>query len=192
MDLETKNVRRLTREKEKVQFPVWSPDGKTIAINRSGDDQKGDLLLVDAGTGATRTVQPTVKDGILWPAAFAPDGQSLLLRARNEKGFVQMAVLPLTPASNPGNLPEPKSQPAFIGPGDWDVIEAHWTKDGFVFLRNEGGIGRLGILPWPGGVHVHQDAALGLVRPPAELRPKNRSHGILFRGPARAGAHLVK
>jgi dipeptidyl aminopeptidase/acylaminoacyl peptidase len=150
MDLETKNVRRLTREKEKVQFPVWSPDGKTIAINRSGDDQKGDLLLVDAGTGAIRTVQPTVKNGILWPAAFAPDGQSLLLRARNEKGFIQMAVLPLTPVSNPGNLPEPKGQPAFIGPGDWDVIEAHWTKDGFVFLRNEGGRGRLGILPWPG------------------------------------------
>jgi dipeptidyl aminopeptidase/acylaminoacyl peptidase len=150
MDLETKNVRRLTREKEKVQLPVWSPDGKTIAINRSGDDQKGDLLLVDAGTGATRTVQPTVRDGILWPAAFAPDGQSLLLRARNDKGFVQMAVLPLTPALNAGNLPEPKGQPAFIGPGDWDVIEAHWTKDGFVFLRNEGGSGRLGILPWPG------------------------------------------
>jgi dipeptidyl aminopeptidase/acylaminoacyl peptidase len=150
MDLETKQVTRLTREKEKVQVPVWSPDSKTIAINRSGDDQKGDLLLVDASTGALVSVQPTIPGGILWPAAFAPDGRSLLLRARNEKGFIQMAVLGLAPASEPGKPPKPKGQPTFIGPGDWDVTEARWTKHGFVFLRNERGSNRLGIMPSAG------------------------------------------
>ncbi|HLJ95831.1 MAG TPA: S9 family peptidase [Gemmataceae bacterium] len=150
MDLETKNIRRLTREKEKVQVPRWSPDGKIIAINRSGDDQKGDLLLVDANTAATVVVPPTVKNGILWPAEFAPDGKSLLLRARNEKGFVQMAVLGLALSSDPGKPPKPNGPPTFIGPGDWDVIEAHWSKHGLVFLRNEGGSIRLAMMPGPG------------------------------------------
>src|SRR5262249_53699172 len=150
MDLETKAVRRLTREKEKVQVPRWSPDGTTLAVNRSGDDQKGDLLLVDANTGATAVVPPPVKDGILWPAAFAHDGKALLLRARNEKGFVQMAVLGLAPPADGGKPSKPNGPPAFVGPDDWDVTEAHWTKHGFVFLRNEGGSTRLGAMPGPG------------------------------------------
>lgn len=150
MDLETKVVRRLTREKEKVQVLRWSPDGRTIAINRSGDDQKGDLLLVEATTGATVSVPPPVKDGILWPAAFAPDGKALLLRARNEKGFVQMAVLGLALPSEPGKPATPTGPPTFVGPGDWDVTEAYWTRHGFVFVRNEGGRHRLGLMPWPG------------------------------------------
>src|SRR5262249_44097938 len=87
MDLDTKKVTRLTKEAVKVEAPLWSPDGKTIAVTRSGDDQKGDLLLIDAATGAKTVVAPPVKDGILWPRAFAPDGKSLLVVADNEAGF---------------------------------------------------------------------------------------------------------
>ena len=57
MDLRTRAVRRLTREAMSVHFPTWSPDGKTLAVTRSGDDHRGELLLVDAVSGALREVK---------------------------------------------------------------------------------------------------------------------------------------
>ena len=47
MDLSSRVVTQLTRESVTVKSPVWAPDGKVIAVVRTGDDQKGELLLVD-------------------------------------------------------------------------------------------------------------------------------------------------
>jgi dipeptidyl aminopeptidase/acylaminoacyl peptidase len=146
LDMETRRSVRLTREPLKLQVPIWSPDGRTIAINRSGDDQKGDLLLVHAETGAKAVIGPMVKDGNVAPAAFSPEGKSLLLLAHNQAGFVQLAIQELE-AAEAGKPPRPKARPAFIGPGDWDVTEARWNKSGIYFLRNEGGATSLNLLP---------------------------------------------
>jgi dipeptidyl aminopeptidase/acylaminoacyl peptidase len=149
MDIETRKITRLTHESVKVQVPVWSRDGKTIAINRSGDEQKGDLLLVDAETGNKVVVEPMVKDGILWPEDFAPDGKSLLLTARNPTGFLQLAILSLKDTKKAGHPPEPAGAPTFVGPGKWDVTQARWKADGIYFLRNEGGATSLNVLRSP-------------------------------------------
>jgi dipeptidyl aminopeptidase/acylaminoacyl peptidase len=148
MDLKTRKVTQLTREKIKVQNLRWSPDGKTIAITRTGDEQKGQLLLVDAASGATRVVEPAEKDGILLAERFSPNGKSLLLTARNKAGFLQLAVLDLkeTETEKP---PRPAGPPTLIGPGDWDVQGARWNKDGIYFLRNEGGATGLYFLASP-------------------------------------------
>ncbi len=151
MDLQTRKITRLTHETVKVQVPVWSRDGKTIAINRSGDEQKGELLLVDAETGKKVVVEPPEKDGILWPEDFSPDGRSLLLTARNPAGFLQLAILPLKDAKEPGIPPEPAGRPRFVGPGDWDVTQARWNADGIYFLSNEGGVTSLNFLRSPDG-----------------------------------------
>jgi dipeptidyl aminopeptidase/acylaminoacyl peptidase len=139
MDLATRRVVQLTRGGVQVLKPIWSQDGKTIAVTRSGDEQKGELLLVDAGTGTTTVVKPEAENGILWPQRFAPDGKSLLLTARNKAGFLQLAVLELMKSAEAGKPPRPTGAPAFVGPGEWDVTEAHWNKGGVYFLRNEGG-----------------------------------------------------
>ncbi|MGC1953830.1 MAG: hypothetical protein WA970_14935, partial [Gammaproteobacteria bacterium] len=147
-----------------VLIPVWSWDGKTMAITRSGDDQKGELLLVNARTGAKVVIAPPVKDGILWPVAFSPDGQTLLLIARNDAGFDQLAVLKLADAALPGQAPNAAGPPTFFGPGDWDVTEAHWTSDGIYFVRNEGGATSLGFVRSP---QAHPETVLpaaGVVR----------------------------
>jgi dipeptidyl aminopeptidase/acylaminoacyl peptidase len=151
LDLKTRKTVQLTREKIKVQTPVWAPDGKTIAVTRSGDEQKGDLLLVDSRTGKTEVVKPQVKDGILWPARFAPDGKALLLTARNKAGFLQLAVLKLQKPAEAGRPPRPDGAPTLIGPGDWDVTGARWHKAGIYFLLNEGGATGLYFLPSPTG-----------------------------------------
>ncbi len=151
MDLATKKVTRLTKEPVKVQSPLWSPDGRTIAVTRSGDEQKGDLLLIDAGTGAKVVVAPPVKGTVVWPGAFAPDGKSLVVVAPNAAGFDQMALLKLGDRPEAGKPPRPDGGPKFIGPGDWDVSEPRWTRDGVWFLRNEGGATSLCLLPSPDG-----------------------------------------
>jgi dipeptidyl aminopeptidase/acylaminoacyl peptidase len=147
LDLETRKTVQLTHEPVNVLAPVWSLDGRTIAITRSGDDQKGELLLVNASTGAKVVIEPPVQDGILWPQTFSPDGQKLLLTARNQAGFYQLAVLELADAA--GNPPKAAGPPTFFGPGDWDVTEARWNSDGIYFLRNEGGATSLGFLRSP-------------------------------------------
>ncbi len=161
MDLATRQVTRLTREPVKVQVPVWSPDSRTIAINRSGDDQKGDLLLVHVPTGAKEVVPPPSKDGILWPAAFSPDGGALLVLARNERGFVQPAVLKLAPGTNDKPASSLESL-TFLGPDHWDASEAHWTKQGIAFLLNEDGANSLYCLRGPAEVAVKRLAAEGV------------------------------
>jgi dipeptidyl aminopeptidase/acylaminoacyl peptidase len=140
MDLDTKKITRLTREPVMVQEPLWSPDGRTIAVTRSGDWQKGDLLLINADSGAKVVVAPPVKGTVLWPRAFAPDGKSLAVVAPNAAGFDQLAVIKL-----------PGSTPRFIGPGEWDVSEPRWTNNGIYFLRNEGGATSLCFLDSPEG-----------------------------------------
>jgi dipeptidyl aminopeptidase/acylaminoacyl peptidase len=139
MDLESRKISRLTRESEKVQTIVWAPDGKTIALNRSGDDQKGDLLLVDAGTGMVAVVKPQLKDGIVVPERFSPDGSKLLVTTRNQAGFLQMALLELKPSAEAGKPPGAAAPLKLFGPGDWDVTAARWNKQGIYFFRNEGG-----------------------------------------------------
>jgi dipeptidyl aminopeptidase/acylaminoacyl peptidase len=151
MDLKTRKVSRLTREKVKVQQVVWSPDGKTIAVNRSGDEQKGELLLVDAATGTIQVIRPPGKDNNLVPARFSPVGKALLATARNENGFLQMAVIKLKSSATAGTPPEPDGPLAFIGPSDWDVVWARWTKDGIYFIRNEGGAAGLSFMSDPTG-----------------------------------------
>src|SRR5262249_21871275 len=138
MDLETRKVRELTHEQVKLQSLAWSPEGKTIAINRSGDDQKGDLLLIDVATAGKIVVPPLVKDGNIVPEQFSPDGTKLLLTAQNEAGFYQMCVLALTPGE-PGKPPTPAKRPTFFGPEKWDVSSARWHRTGIYFVRNEVG-----------------------------------------------------
>src|SRR5438445_7638067 len=142
MDLETRKVKQLTKEPVNVLSPVWSRDGKTIAVTRSGDEQKGELLLVNADTGDKVVVEPPVKGGIVWPEEVSPDGSTLLLRATNAAGFMQMAMLKLEP-STAGQLSKPTGPMELFGPGDSDVTEARWHKRGIFFLLNHEGVSRL-------------------------------------------------
>lgn len=133
MDLSERKPVQLTHEAANVHFPVWSPDGRSIAVTRSGDDEKGDLLLVDAFDGKLRVVPPPVAGGILIPEEYAPDSRSLLCLARNPTGFLQLYLLEL--ASGQGR---------FLGPSEWDVDQAVFhPAAGIIYSRDEGGASAL-------------------------------------------------
>src|SRR5207245_5465984 len=92
---------------------------------------------------------PPVKDGILIPHEFSPDGNALLLSATNQTGFLQLAVLEMQSLQD-GKPPQPKGTPNFFGPGEGDVIEARWHKVGIYFVQNERGGTTVGFLRRPG------------------------------------------
>jgi dipeptidyl aminopeptidase/acylaminoacyl peptidase len=139
MDLETRKVRQLTKEPMNVHQPVWSPDGKLIAVTRSGDDQNGELLLVDAGGGSVRSIASPERGGIIFAQDFTPNGRSLLCVARNKRGFMQLYMLDVRSGGG-----------RFIGPEQWDVAAARLHPGaGVVFVLNEAGIGPLYRLTGP-------------------------------------------
>lgn len=128
-DLKSGAVRQLTAEPVNVVEPVWSPDGRAIAATRTGDDQKGDLLLVDLPSGRLRAVAPPVPQGIIYPKQFSGNGKTLLSRARNAKGFMQLYLVDVEAGSG-----------RFVGPDEWDVEEAALhPKAGIFFTRNVAG-----------------------------------------------------
>ncbi|MCY3602065.1 MAG: hypothetical protein OXH12_03210 [Chloroflexi bacterium] len=51
--------------------PEWSPDGRTVAFNRDGDDEERGLYFGDTTTGDVTKVS----DRNLWHMAWSPDGR---------------------------------------------------------------------------------------------------------------------
>ncbi|MGE3808701.1 MAG: alpha/beta fold hydrolase, partial [Gemmataceae bacterium] len=160
LDLDSGKTTQLTREPLNVSTPVWSRDGNFLAVTRSGDDQKGEVLLVDARSGAKTEVPPPIKGGILWPQAFSPDGKALLVIMRNPEGYEQLGLVSLEPGKE-GKLPRPQD-PVFIGPGKHDVTNAVWNRHGIFFAVNEGGKSALYLLREPRGEPVSIELADGV------------------------------
>ncbi len=133
VDLATKKKTQLTRESVNLHDPVWAPDNRTIAALRSGDDAAGEVLLVDSLTGETRSIAPPLAGGLIIPEDFSADSRSLLCRARNERGFLQLYLLDVGTGRG-----------GFIGYDDWDVDQAVFHPlAGIFFTRNEGGASAL-------------------------------------------------
>ncbi len=125
MDLDTREVRQLTREVNGLRAPCWRRDGSALVATLTSDDQRGPLLVVDAESGAVRRIPPPREDGIAWPIDFLPSGE-LLVAATNAAGFAQLARADLASGAF-----------AFFGPDAWDVEAAAVADDGtIVFSRN--------------------------------------------------------
>jgi Tol biopolymer transport system component len=73
-DLAGGEARRLTDDAEGIGWPVWSPDGRQVAVEmmRGGDTRIG---LLPAAGGAVREIVST--PGQNWPHSFSPDGRRL-------------------------------------------------------------------------------------------------------------------
>jgi Tol biopolymer transport system component len=71
--------------------PAWSPDGQTIAFERTGNTGSGinsDIYLVAAGGGGERPLV-VLPYGQFSPA-YSPDGQLLAFTSRDEEGVYQI------------------------------------------------------------------------------------------------------
>ncbi len=83
--LATGERHRLTRESLDHLGPLWSPDGRSIAVRRGASDQalRTQIALIDVATGETRTVGPAMSGTT---CAWSPTGDRLLLTGSAEAG----------------------------------------------------------------------------------------------------------
>lgn len=73
-------------------FPVWSPDGRRLALERK-EGRHMPAYLADVSTGTTRRVSPA--EGQFWPGSFSPDGRRLAMSVLEQPGIWNVETLDL-------------------------------------------------------------------------------------------------
>lgn len=82
MNADGSDKQEITRGLGDVE-PSWSPDGSTIAFQRSGAAIFGDIWLVDAAGGNERSLMYPLA-GPQWMPAWSPDGRLIAFQSRHE------------------------------------------------------------------------------------------------------------
>jgi len=109
--------------KTDVDGPVWSPDGRSIAYGRmSGSDQDG-IYIQRADGAAVPVFKRKGSDVTCFPAAWSPDGRTLLLY-EIKKGRYRILAVSLGPDQSP------VSKPADLLRGDVSVVTPAFSPDG--------------------------------------------------------------
>jgi dipeptidyl aminopeptidase/acylaminoacyl peptidase len=96
VDVSDGRVRQLTKQTKSESFPVFSPDGQTIAYLFTRDGESGnlnDVHVAPASGGDGRNLTRTI-DRNISPPRWIPDGKSLLV-AGNDTARVSLWVQPL-------------------------------------------------------------------------------------------------
>ncbi|MGA9751665.1 MAG: protein kinase [Acidobacteriota bacterium] len=108
-----------------VEYPVWSPDGRSIAYGRvSGSDQDG--VYIQRADGAGEAVPVFKREGVgvtCSPAAWSPDGRTLLLH-EVKQGRYRVLAISLAPDGST------VSKPADLLRGAFSVVTPAFSPDG--------------------------------------------------------------
>ena len=73
-------------------FPVWSPDGRRLALEKKVGGQMP-MFVADAVTGVATQVSPA--DGQFWPGSFSPDGRRVAAGVLAGSGIWNIEVFDL-------------------------------------------------------------------------------------------------
>jgi dipeptidyl aminopeptidase/acylaminoacyl peptidase len=112
----------------------WSPDGRSVLVERLLQHLDQDLFLCDVPTGECRHLTPHEGEVKYFPGPWRPDGSGFYLTTNAGREFSGMAFFHLQ-----GNRLQWLETP------DWDVAEIALSRDGrqLAWLVNEDGYTRL-------------------------------------------------
>jgi Tol biopolymer transport system component/tRNA A-37 threonylcarbamoyl transferase component Bud32 len=115
------NLRRLTFNAVRDEWPTWSPDGKRIA-HSNYQFGKGDIFVTDVSTDATQWLYGT--DGDDNQPAWSPDGRWIVFVQRSDsKDAFGELVLISADGSSPSTLtPAYATTPAWSPDSQWIVF----------------------------------------------------------------------
>ena len=68
--------------------PRWSPDGRTIAVERHVIGRQSEIVIVDVATRAVRSIAWNARARVVTPA-WRPDGRAVIAAADLDEGAVQ-------------------------------------------------------------------------------------------------------
>jgi Tol biopolymer transport system component len=115
------NLRRLTFNTVRDEWPTWSPDGKQVAHSNYQFD-KGDIFVTDLSTGVTEWLYGTEGDDN--QPAWSPDGRWIVFVRRNDPSdpFGEL-VLISADGSSPSTLTQAyATTPAWSPDSEWIVF----------------------------------------------------------------------
>lgn len=140
--------------------PRWSPDGRFIVAERRARGGPSEIVVVDAGTGDTRTLVPTGRNaGPVW----SPDGSTVFFAsARDDVPFQIFSIGAAGGAVRRLEGTGPSAQSPAISPDGRSLVFVGYTADGYDLFSLSLSTARWTVVP-PGDM-PHQ-------APPVEPEP---------------------
>jgi len=143
-DLMRDTTRRLSFLPGENQFPVWTPDGNTIAFYSSNPAAPGLYAVRSDGSGEARRLI----EGRQFPYSFSPDGKRLVITRTGNGSNLDILTLPVEADSGPDaagirlgkpdlfvGTPSIESTPAFSPDGRWLAYVSNESGTYEVYVR---------------------------------------------------------
>jgi Tol biopolymer transport system component len=166
-ELDRPGLRRLGSDTAAdCDWPVWSPDGASIAYQRTARDGRDGVYMQSSSGGEARLVLTPESDGVDYsPWSWMPDGATLLL-SRNVAGRSSLVALTLAGndadssrthriASSGFNAALPRISPdghwlAYLSDetGKWELYVAEFHQDGTTGTPVRASVGESGLSQW--------------------------------------------
>ncbi len=159
-DLSSAEGRPLLADGEYYVPLSWSPDGRSILVERAVSNTDNDLYLLDVASGARRHLTPHEGEVKFGAGPWSPDGRGFYLLTDRDREFTGLAFFTVAD----GTL-------EWIETPEWDVQEVALARDGgwLAWVVNEGGWSRL----------FARDRSNGATREFPEL-PRGVIGGLIF------------
>jgi Tol biopolymer transport system component len=199
MDWPAGTPKRLTQQEVGEYFPVWSPDGKSIAFSTWKDDQGGHVMRV-AATGG-RPQQLTTTPAVFSDLAWSPDGARLVaVRMAARELQEALGFFGGSPAAEIVWLPATGGAPTVVTPANGrgalhfgtasDRIYAYGAANGLESFRFDGTDAKAVVKvvgpPPPGLAFTDNDKRVDVPEPSllgAEANPQPQPAGLVKMAP---------
>ncbi len=122
-------------------YPLWSPDGRTVAYTSNGPDSLSIHLKPISSGGADQRLEGTTSQGEVGATSFSPDGRFLAYTSFDKK--THLNVLPLSGDRKPFAFP--RNQQGATSDGSF-------SPDGkyMAYVSDEAGRSEVYVVPFPG------------------------------------------
>jgi eukaryotic-like serine/threonine-protein kinase len=140
-----------------ASWPLFSPDGKSIAYTESGSNPGIYLLPTDGSGASTRITEPAKNAaGFSPPASWSPDGKWLAY-LQSVGNVYQLFVRP---------MPGPGESKQFA-PSTFTMTHAEFSPDGrwMAYVSNESGASEVYVQAFPGAGEKHRVSSSGGSQP---------------------------